>query len=105
MREVFGAWDELPEEWRALFTRNGPALLAELRGGERTEERFEELSVPALVVTAEESPEVLRRCSEALAAALPGARASIVGGGHAIDPAGDDVRRFVRDVLDSTQRN
>ena len=50
------------------------SVCRELRGGERTEERFEELSVPALVVTAEESPEVLRRCSEALAAALPGAR-------------------------------
>jgi pimeloyl-ACP methyl ester carboxylesterase len=106
MRQVFGAWEELPDEWQALFTANGPALLAELRGGERTDnDRFGELRVPALVVTAEESPEAIRRCSEALAAALPGARAVVVEGGHAIDPAGDEVRQFVQAILDSETRN
>lgn len=106
MREVFGAWEELPDAWRSLFTANGPALLAELRGGERTDnERFGELRVPVTVVTAEDSPEAIRRCSEALAAALPGARAAVVAGGHAIDPAGDVVREFVRDVLESAARN
>lgn len=106
MREVFGAWEELPDAWRALFTANGPALLAELRGGERTDtERFGELRVPTIVVTAEESPEAVRRCSEALAAALPNARSAHVGGDHAIDPAGDVVREFVRAVLESMPRN
>lgn len=106
MREVFGAWEELPDQWRALFTANGPALLAELRGGERVDnDRLAELRVPALVVTAEESPEAIRRCSEALSAALPGARTAVVGGGHAIDPAGDEVRAFVSDVLASARRN
>jgi pimeloyl-ACP methyl ester carboxylesterase len=96
MREVFGAWEELPDEWRDVFTRNGPALLAELRGGESTDnDRFGELAVPALVLTAEESPDVIRNCSETLAQALPGSRSVAVGGGHAIDPAGLEVLEFV----------
>jgi pimeloyl-ACP methyl ester carboxylesterase len=102
MREVFGAWEELPRTWRDVFSRNGPALLAELRGGERTDnDRFDELAVPALVVTAEASPDTIRRCSEALGRALPGARPVAVGGDHAIDPAGPQVLQFVAELVDS----
>jgi pimeloyl-ACP methyl ester carboxylesterase len=102
MREVFGAWEELPHAWRDVFTRNGPALLAELRGGELTDnDRFGELAVPALVVTADGSPDPIRRCSEALARALPGARSVAVGGDHAIDPAGPDVLQFVAELASS----
>jgi hypothetical protein len=106
MRAVFAAWEELPDEWRDLFTANGAALLAELRGGERTDHSaFDQLRVPTLVVTATDSPEMIRRCSDALASALPGALKASVGGGHAIDPAGEDVLAFVRDVLETTRRN
>jgi pimeloyl-ACP methyl ester carboxylesterase len=106
MREVFGAWEELPDEWRDVFTANGRALLAELRGGERTDtERLGALRVPTLVVTASDSPEPIRRCSAALGAAIPGARSFTVEGGHAIDPAGEHVLAFVRDVIEATRRN
>jgi len=106
MRAVFGAWEELPDGWRDLFTSNGAALLAELRGGERTDNStFDRLRVPTLVVTATDSPEMIRRCSATLASALPGARKATVGGGHAIDPAGEDVLAFVRDILETTRRN
>jgi len=106
MRAVFGAWEELPYEWRNLFTANGAALRAELRGGERTDSSsFDRLRVPTLVLTSTDSPEVIRRCSYTLASALPGARTATVAGGHAIDPAGEDVLAFVRDVLDATPRN
>ncbi len=99
VREVFGAWDELPDDWRTVFTANSPALLAELRGGEWTDnDRLEELEVPTLIVTADGSPEPLRRGSEALAAALPHARHVRVGGDHAIDPAGPDVLAFVAEA-------
>jgi pimeloyl-ACP methyl ester carboxylesterase len=102
MREVFGAWEELPGVWRDMFTRNGPALRAELRGGEATaNERFEELTVPTLVVTADASPDAIRHCSEALGRALPGARSVAVGGDHAIDPAGPQVLQFVAELVDS----
>lgn len=100
MREVFGAWEELPDEWREVFTANGPALLAELRGGERTDvHRLEELRAPTLVVTAEDSAEPIRRGSEALTRALPRARPARVGGDHAIDPAGPEILAFVSSVL------
>jgi esterase len=104
MREVFGAWEELPDDWQAVFTANGQALLAELRGGERTDADLATLVVPALVVTAADSPRAIRDCSEALGRALPGARMAHVAGGHAIDPAGDEVRAFVRDVLEASRR-
>lgn len=103
LREVFGAWEELPRVWRDVFTANGPALLAELRGEERLSEdaHLDELSVPALVVTADGSPEPIQRASEALARALPGARAVRVGGDHAIDPGGAEVRAFVAELVDA----
>ncbi len=106
MRAVFDAWEELPDVWREVFTTNGPALLAELRGGETTENgRFHELEVPALVLTASASPEAIRLCSEALGRALPRARSLAVGGDHAIDPAGEEVVAFVRDARASSRRN
>jgi esterase len=101
LREVFGAWEELPEVWRDVFNANGPALLAEIRGGERLSDngRLAQLRMPTLVVTADDSPEPIQRGSEALAGALPHARSARVGGGHAIDPAGPDVLSFVEEVL------
>ena len=105
LRDVFGAWEELPDVWRDVLTQNGPALLAELRGGETTDNsRLHELSVPALVVTAESSPEPIRLGSEALARAIPQARHVRVGGDHAIDPAGQDVLGFVEEVLRTAAR-
>jgi len=101
LREVFRAWEGLPRVWRDVFTANGPALLAEVSGGERLSDngRLADLRTPALVVTADDSPEPLRRGSEALGRALPHARSVRVEGGHAIDPAGTDVLRFLEDVL------
>ena len=106
LREIFGAWEELPDIWREIFTANGAALLAELRGGERTDtSALEGLRVPTLVVTAEDSPPPIRNASEALGQAIPQAHAVRVAGGHAIDPAGDDVLGFVREVIRGTGRN
>lgn len=100
VREVLGAWEELPEIWRDVFTTNGPALLAEIRGGERTDNtRLGDVRLPTLVVTADGSPAPIRRGSEALERAVLGARGARVAGGHAIDPAGPDVLRFVEDIL------
>jgi esterase len=102
LRDVFGAWEELPERWREVVTVNGPALLAEVRGGETTDNaRLGELRVPTLVVTAEASPEPIRRGSEALARALPQARSVRVGGGHVIDPAGPEVLAFVSEIIEA----
>lgn len=105
IRAVFGAWNELPQVWRDVFTANGEALVAEVRGGEITDNaHLGELSVPALVVTAEGSPEPIRRGSEALARALPQALHVRVGGDHAIDPAGPEVVGFIEAVRRNAAR-
>jgi pimeloyl-ACP methyl ester carboxylesterase len=96
LRAVFGAWEELPEAFREVFTANGQALLAEIRGGESTDtSRLAEIRAPTIVVTAGDSPVEFRLASEAVARAIPHARSVHVGGGHAIDPAGPDVLAFV----------
>jgi len=100
MREVFGAWEELPDTWRDIFTSNGPALLAELRGGEAAAlENLVTLRVPTLVVTAEASPEPIRAASEALGRSIPHAHVISVAGDHAIDPAGPAVLGFVTSLV------
>ena len=99
LRTVFGAWEELPEAFREVFTANGQALLAEIRGGESTDlSRLAEIRAPTLLVTAEDSPAEFRLASEAVARAIPNARSVHVGGGHAIDPAGPDVFAFVAEL-------
>lgn len=101
VRDIFGAWEELPTVWREVFMANSPALLAEVRGGETLTDgsRLEELRVPALVVGAEGSPEPIQRFTDALEGALPQAQTARVAGDHAIDPAGPEVTAFVRQVL------
>lgn len=100
LRAVFGAWDELPHAFREVFTANGQALVAEIRGGESTDaNRLGEIGAPTLVVTAQDSPAEFRRASEAVAQAIPQARSVQVSGGHAIDPAGPDVLAFVAELV------
>ena len=102
LRAVFGAWEELPEAFREVFTSNGQALLAEVRGGESTDvDRLDRIRAPALVVTAEDSPAEFRLASEAVARAIPHARSIVVGGGHAIDPAGPGLLAFVAELTRS----
>lgn len=100
LRAVFGAWDELPHAFREVFTANGQALVAEIRGGESTDAtRLGEIRAPTLVVTAEGSPVEFRLASEAVARAISHARSVHVGGDHAIDPAGPDVLAFVAELV------
>jgi pimeloyl-ACP methyl ester carboxylesterase len=102
LRAVFGAWEELPEAFREVFTANGQALLAEVRGGETTDvDRLGGIRTPTLVVTARDSPVAFRLASEAVARAIPNARSVLVEGGHAIDPAGPEVLAFVAELTHS----
>lgn len=97
LREVFGAWDELPDIWRDVFTANGPALLAEIRGEERLSDSslLAELRVPTLILAAEDSPEPLQHATNGLVRALPQARFGRVEGDHAIDPSCPEVLAFI----------
>jgi pimeloyl-ACP methyl ester carboxylesterase len=103
IREVLGVWDELPDPVRGVFTKNGAAFLAEIRGGERLADvsMLDGLRTPTLIVGADDSSEPLQRGTDGLVAALPGARVMRVGGGHVIDPAGADVLAFVSEHVDT----
>lgn len=98
IRGVLGedSWETFPAALRELFTANGPAIAAEIRGGSHLEEaELRGIKHPALVVIAADSGEPLRLANERLAEILPGAELSRVEGGHVIDPAGPEVLRFV----------
>jgi pimeloyl-ACP methyl ester carboxylesterase len=103
MREVLGddGWASLPDEVREILTANGPALVAELRGGYPTVTADELATIdrPTLFLGAEESVFDYRETAEAIAMAMPHARVEWVAGGHAIDPAHPVVLAFVDEVL------
>ena len=103
MREVLGdaGWQGLPEEVKEILTANGPALVAEVRGGfpDVTKEHLAAIDQPTLFVGAEDSVFDYTETAEVLAAAMPSARVEWVGGGHAIDPAHPVVLAFVEVVL------
>jgi esterase len=100
LREVAGTWEELPPEWREMFTANGPAILAECRGGEPRLDAglLARVAAPTLVVSASASPEAFRHVTEALAAEIPGAREARVAGGHIVDPTDPAVLAFLSEV-------
>jgi len=103
LRVVVGdaQWESLTPGTRQMFVDNGPAILAEFRGPwlQATAEDLATISVPTLLVAAERSPPALRRVTDRMAAAIPGSRLELVGGGHFIDPGEPAVVDFVRSVL------
>jgi len=102
-RRILGdaAWVGLPEAIRELFVANGPATLAELRGGllDVTAEQLGTISQPTLLVGATGSRPEFAEVTELAAAAMPEAQVEWVGGGHLIDPAHPAVLAFVDAVL------
>ena len=92
-----GGWEALPAEARDLFTANAPAIVAEVEGlnADLDEAALSAIDQPALLVSAAESPEPLRRIAALLAALLPNVEEARVAGGHLIDPADPSVLRFV----------
>lgn len=109
-REALGdqAWESFPEELKELFAGASPAVLAEIRGkgldlsGEPLDLSIEELAgigQPTLIVSSEDSPEVLRRVNDRLAEALPHTEKVLVTGGHLINPAHPAVLDFVGRIL------
>ena len=96
-----GAWTLLPEEMQRLFTDNGPAIVAEVRGGglRVNAAAVALIEQPALVVAADGSHPVFTQAADALAAALPHAHRAQVRGDHLVDPAGPEVLAFLARVL------
>jgi pimeloyl-ACP methyl ester carboxylesterase len=103
LRCVLGdeTWEGLPEKAKQIFTANGPAIVAEERGG-FLNVRVEQLAAivqPTLLVSAEDSPPAFADVTNLMAAAMPSAKVAWVEGGHLIDPSHPAVLRFVDDVL------
>jgi len=96
-----GVWEELPELVRETFTANGPAIVAEERGGllDVTAGQLGTIAQPTLIVCAEDSPPVVAEAISLVAAAMPSARVEWVEGGHLINPAHAVVLGFVDEVL------
>ena len=95
------AWETLPEAVRDIFTANGPAIVAEERGGllDVTVEELGTIAQPTLLLGGKDSPPEFAEATLAAAAAIPTARVEWVEGGHMIDPAHPAVLAFVEDVL------
>lgn len=97
-----GAWEGLPESVQEMLTANGPAIVAELRGGypELTAEQLATIDQPTLLVVAKESLQPgFEEVTSAMVAAMPSARVEWVEGGHLVDPAHPVVLSFVDEVL------
>jgi pimeloyl-ACP methyl ester carboxylesterase len=110
LREALGdqTWEAFPPELREMFEKLSPAVLAEMRGRgldlsadplQISREDAAQIRQPTLLVSAEDSPEVLRRVNDRLAEMLPVSQKVVVGGGHLIDPAHPVVLAFVDALL------
>jgi len=102
IRTVLGddAWDALSDQLREMYIDNGPAIVAEFKGGtlEIDRDALSRLAKPTVLVAADHSPPLYRQVTDALADAIPGARRVLVGGGHNISPSEPGVLDFVREV-------
>jgi pimeloyl-ACP methyl ester carboxylesterase len=70
------AWEGFPDEVKEMFTDNGPAILAELRGGllDVDPSALASIEQPTLLVAGTDSPDPFRRGTELMAAAIPNSR-------------------------------
>ncbi|MBI3971668.1 MAG: alpha/beta hydrolase [Chloroflexi bacterium] len=109
LRNVLGdaAWEQFPDGVKRMFTDNGPAILAEFRGGglEVDAAALATIDKPTLLVAAADSPEAFRQVTEAMAAAMPNARTVLVAGGHLVNPAEPAVLRFIQQVLAGSEEH
>lgn len=103
VRRVLGddGWGAMPPSVRAVFTGNGPAIVAEERGGllQVTAGELGAIPHPTLVVAATDSPPALADAMRTVAQAMPAARLALVEGGHLISPSHPAVLGFVDEVL------
>jgi esterase len=103
LRRVVGdaGWEAFPEPAKRMFTANGPAIVAELRGGvlDVSTERLGTIVHPTLLVAGKSSPPAFAEVTNLMAEAMPSARVEWVDGGHLINPAHPAVLRFVDEVL------
>jgi len=96
-----GRWERLSEPAKEILTANGPAIVAELRGGypDVSAEQLGTIDQPALLVGGRDSLLDYDEVIKLTAAAMPSARVEWVEGGHLIDPAHSVVLGYVEELL------
>ena len=103
LRGVLGdaGWEATPEPVRQVFTANGPAIVAEERGGllDVSAEQLASIDRPTLLVGAKDSSPEFAEVTNLMAEAMPSARVEWVEGGHLINPAHPVVLDFVDELL------
>jgi pimeloyl-ACP methyl ester carboxylesterase len=103
LRGVLGdaVWEGLALPAQEIFTANGPAIVAELRGGplDVGVEQLGTIAQPTLLVAAKDSPPAFAEVTDVLAEAMPSARVEWIDGGHLINAAHPAVLAFVDEVL------
>ena len=103
LRGVLGdeAWEGFPEPAKQMFTGNGPAIVAELRGGYLGVSAAELGTIvqPTLLVAGKDSPPAFADVTNLMSAAMPSARVEWVEGGHLINPAHPAVLGLVDEVI------
>jgi pimeloyl-ACP methyl ester carboxylesterase len=103
LRGVVGdeGWEAMPDAVKEIFTANGPAIVAEERGGllDVTAAQLATIAHPTLLVAGEGSPPEFAEVTRIMASAMPSAGVEWVEGGHIIDPAHPAVLRFVDELL------
>ncbi|MGH3042647.1 MAG: alpha/beta fold hydrolase [Gaiellaceae bacterium] len=103
LRSVLGdaGWEELPEQVKQIFTANGPAIVAEHRGGllDVSAAQLGTIVQPTLIVGAKDSLPALAEVTNLMARAMPLAKVEWVEGGHLINPTHSAVLAFIDEVL------
>ena len=105
LRRVLGdaTWEGFPDPAKQMFTGNGPAIVAELRGGagflDISGEQLSTLSQPTLIVAGTNSPPAFAEVTNRMAEAMPSAKVEWVEGGHLVNAAHPAVIGFVDEVL------
>jgi pimeloyl-ACP methyl ester carboxylesterase len=103
LRTVAGdaTWEGFPQPVKQMLRANGPAIVAELRGGflDVTAEDLGAIAQPTLLVAAEVSPPAFAEVTRAMAGAIPSARLEWTKGGHLVDVGDPVVLGFVDEVL------
>lgn len=110
IREALGdeAWESLPAALQNLLAGTSDAVLAEIKGHRMdlsedalvlTEDDLAGIRRPALIVSAEDSPEACRAVNARLSGALPLTQTVLVTGGHLINPAHPAVLDFVDSIV------